>query len=242
MSRCVSANLLHAFDTRHLLSRVGSISWLAPAAVLSFLLSSCGGQVSHATRPGDASAFAVLRQPRTADDVLPKQIADSLRETERPAFSSQDVSAARRILANTPAWLLPADNGEVCLAMLEYPVARGASFAPIPLHGCVPEGAARLGKLVLVRSLATVPTTSDSRAQVLGIVPDGVPSITVRARDPRLSTVAVLRNAYSLVVNGPRQMHFQTRRSGRRTVVAVPLTTPKTSNTAPDNAPVTGSF
>jgi hypothetical protein len=227
------------------LFRVHPVRSLIPVIVVSFLLSSCGSQVSRTTGSAGRSMFGVLRQPRTADDVLPKQLEDSLREGEGPEFSAQAIGAARRILPTTPAWLVPADNGELCIAMLEYPVAstgRTSSLPPIASHGCVGEPAALLGRLVVVRSLATAPTTRDAPAEIIGVSPDGVANVTVKANHSRLTTVGVSRNAYSATVTGPKQLLFRTKRRGQVSLIRVPLTTPSTSNESPNSAPATGSL
>lgn len=231
--------------SRYRLSRTRPVGPLVSVIVVSFLLSSCGSQAARTTEPTGRSMFGVLRQSRTADDVLPKQLEDSLQEGEGPEFSAQAIRSARRILPTTPAWLVPADNGELCIAMLEYPVTstgRTSSLPPIASHGCVRESAALLGRLVVVRSLATTPTAHDAPAEVIGVLPDGVAKVTIKANHSRLTTVGVSRNAYSVTVTGPKQLLFRTKHRGQASVIRVPLMTPSTSNESPNSASATGSL
>jgi hypothetical protein len=218
---------------------------LMATCVVGCPLSGCGGHAAQSMGRTETLNWGVLRLPREPDDVLPKQLESALREDEGPGFGAQALQTARRVLPNTPVWLIRAGNGELCIARLEYAListARGSTFPPIASHGCVSEHAALLGRLVDVRSLATAPTTSEAPAEVIGIAPDRVASVTVRGDRPRLTTVPVTRNAYSVTVTGPQQVVFRTRVHGRRTRVVIPLTTPSASNTGPAVSRGTGSF
>jgi hypothetical protein len=204
-------------------------------AVCGATLSACGDQngptaPARGQRVLPAAGFAVLREPRAAGDALPSELVAALQASQRPDFSRADIDASRRVLADTPAWLLTAANGEACLARLNYPLlasVRGTALPPIPSSTCMPAAQARLGALVDTQSLASEPgpRARSARSKVLGVAPDGVHSVTVLSSGGRSVRVPVSRNAYEALVARPASVHFTIHAGGRRVVHSVALST-----------------
>ena len=207
-------------------------------------LSACGEQneptaPAHRQRVPPAAGFAVLHEPRTAGDELPSELAAALQASRRPGFSRADIDASRRVLADTPAWLLTAANGETCLARLNYPLlatVHGAALPPIPSSTCVPAARARLGALVDTQSLTGAEPGSRARAtrsKVLGVAPDGVQTVTVLSRGGGGVRVPVSRNAYEALIARPSLVRFVVHAGGRNVVRSVALSTFSSNNPGP---------
>jgi hypothetical protein len=109
------------------------------------------------------------------------------------------------------AWLVPAADGELCLVHLIHPlIARiaGRVLAPAVARACAGGEEAERGQLLEVRSL-TLGAYAD-RAELLGVVPDGVRAVSVeRAGVLAPVTVPVARNAYRAIVREPTSVRFR---------------------------------
>jgi hypothetical protein len=163
-----------------------------------------------------ASSFAVLESPRSSDDVLPTDIAASLSRSVQPEFSSADIQAARRVLANKPGWLVPTVNEELCLVDVVYPlIARvgGTVLPPSLTESCAPEAAARDGEIVETQSMSA--TNGDARPiRLIGVAPNHVETVTVITSNGEHLVADVIRNAYEVVVRDPVAVKLRVRADG----------------------------
>jgi hypothetical protein len=211
----------------------------AMALVLAVLcacpLCSCASEL-RARAPQRVEGFSVLAEPASADDALPAQIAEALEPSAGSGFTRADLMAARRVLPDSPVWLLPSAGGELCLAALDYPLVRQDGpnvLPPVPSSSCstIPEALA--GRLVVTRSLGTTVRTARGLAQVYGVVPDGVDRVQVFFRHGRTVSTEAIRNGYEFVVADPEGIEFRTRRAGRSLTETVHLTMPSLNNAVP---------
>jgi len=168
----------------------------------------------------------VLRTPRTGDDVLPTDIAASLARSDEREFSPADIHAARRILANKPAWLVPDATGELCLVDLVYAPAgerTGSAVLPPTLStSCAPQTAARNGGLVETQSA----NTASRAVRVVGVAADGVRMVTVLVSRGAPVVADVIRNGYEVVVRKPVSLRFAVYARGHHSTQTVPIAVP----------------
>jgi len=198
------------------------------AALLATGLSSCGAG-AQTSSPAKASAvalpFHVLHRPASRGDIIPRAFAANLQKSDESPITPRDVAAARRVLQHDPAWLLPAEGEEVCLARVLYPLVsavRGGHFPPILTHICKSVRAAELGELVEVQTLSTS-TSHVGPVRVIGVAPDGVATIVIRATGGRSTRAPVIDNTYEAVVVHPTAVEFP---RGAAPSVRVPLVSP----------------
>jgi len=190
---------------------------LGPAlAVVAILATGCGGATGHVRGRAIASperiprGFAVLRSRRTSDDGLPASALHALASSRRPYFAASSYRGARRVLASPPAWLLSANGGDLCLVHIIYPLLssfHGELLAPTPTFTCGSPAQARQGRLLDVQSLSTT-ATARAPALVLGVLPDGIGSVTIGSRDGPDVTAPVLRNAFAAKIRAPAWLRY----------------------------------
>jgi hypothetical protein len=174
--------------------------------------------------PSARSAFAVLRAPGSANDVVPSWVARHLLHGNESTFSAADIKDARRVLADQQGWLIPAADDELCLVRVIEPLvsqAGGESLSPSVERSCAGQAQAEQGRLAGTQSLSTtfarrLPT------RVVGIVPDGVREVTIHWAGGA-STIAVARNAYEDTLINPSSVSFIAAGSGHRHLYVVPL-------------------
>lgn len=166
-----------------------------------------------------------------ADEMVPEQISTMLTRQSTPEFTIANINQARRVRANEPAWLVPASNGELCLARLLYPLLRSA-YPPLALLTCLPEAAVQAGHLVTTQALMTSGIHA-RLTRVTGVVPDGVATVNIVARHARPITSPVIRNAYEAVVSRPISVRFITRANNNAQRHSVPLVTFSATNVSP---------
>jgi len=155
----------------------------------------------RAVPPSAAAAFAILRRPRTA--------ADDFREIRpgagpfgaNPALARTALAPARpggvvpRLVSVVPA------AGNVCLRILEA--------VPVAQWWCAPTARARRGGLI-VTLLPPAPTPRAASTQfVIGLVPDGVRSVTIAGLRGGGHKVAVRRNVYATALYEPQTISFK---------------------------------
>lgn len=201
----------------------------ALTVVCASSLFACGSD-QRVSKPESAPAgFSVLAQKAGPDDVVPGQIAEALAQSTRPEFSKADIAAARRVVSDNPVWLIPAVNGELCLARIVYPlVARshGAPLPPAPAIACDAQTAALDGKLVVTQSLVTTAQGALGPSRVLGVVPDGASAVRVVFGHGQSASVEPIRNGYELVVEDPERLLFRLRTGSKTLAKTVRLLTP----------------
>lgn len=192
------------------------------ACATAAALAACGSSKKTGTTngaPGERApvlGFAVSATPATSDDALPRDVADTMMGLANPEVLAADVRAARRVIREG-AWLLPAANGEACLVRLAYSlVAPRGSIPPYARHVCLPEQLAQEGRLLEAESFAT-PEKPNPNARVVGIVPNGVSSVTFRSRGGQHTVVQTTRNAYEAIVIEPVELAFVSREGGKTT-------------------------
>jgi len=162
-------------------------------------------------------AFEVSATPATSEDALPQDVADTLAGSAHPEFVAADLRAARRVLAQDGGWLVPADDGEACLVRLAYSLlAPRGSIPPSTRHVCMSEKLAQEGRLLEAESFAT-PQKPNPKARVVGIVPNGVSSVTFRSRGGQRTVIPTVRNAYEAIVVEPVSLTFVARQGGKTT-------------------------
>jgi hypothetical protein len=149
----------------------------------------------------EAAAFEILRRPRTA--------ADSFRQIRRgpgpfganPTLArGAPIPPSRSALAPRLVSVVPASGG-VCLRLL----ASGGSAQ----WWCLPIAQAKLG-LLTVAQLPPSPTPHAAAQQFLvGLVPDGVPTVEIRSADGSGHKVAVRSNVYATAALRPVSIAFE---------------------------------
>lgn len=213
---------------------------LVLAGLSAYVLSACGAD-RHAPRSAQpAGAFSVFAQQANADDVVPQLIDEALEQSVQPEFTRSDIAAARRVLPDDPVWLVPAANGELCMARLKFPLVasfHGTPLPTIPAIVCAGQAAALAGRLVVTQSLALRARTATAPTRVIGVVPDGASRVRVIFRHGKAMSVEARRNGYELILDDPERIQFQIRRTGKLITETVPLVTPSFGNTTPSHSP-----
>lgn len=147
-----------------------------------------------------AAAFGVLRRPRASADDF-KQI----RPGAGPLGANPNLArtvlapASRAALVPRLVSVVPAATG-VCLRVLE---AQGDAQ-----WWCVPSAQAIRGSLI-VALLPPSPTPEATRQFVLGLVPDGVSTVTIRSAGGVGHKLAVQSNVYATAVFRPVSIAFK---------------------------------
>jgi hypothetical protein len=157
--------------------------------------------VISAVPAAEAAAFGVLRRARTASDSF-KQI----RQGVGPLGANP--ALARTVLAPAaPAGLLPRlvsvvpAATDVCLRVLEV-----QGFAQ---WWCVPTAQAVRGSLIVALLPAAPTPRAASKQFLLGLVPDGVSTVTIRTAGGVGHKVAVRGNVYATAVFRPISIAFK---------------------------------
>ena len=148
-----------------------------------------------------AAAFGVLRRPRTAADAF-KQIRQGTGPLgANPALARTVLApASRAALVPRLVSVVPAATG-VCLRVLE-----AQEYAQ---WWCVPTARAIRGSLI-VALLPPSPTPRAASTQfVLGLVPDGVSTVTIRTAGGVGHKIAVRSNVYATAVFRPISIAFK---------------------------------
>ena len=148
-----------------------------------------------------AAAFAILRRPRTAADAFAEIHPGAGPFGANPMLARTALAPARpggvvpRLVSVVPA------AGNVCLRILE--AVRVAQW------WCTPTARARRGALI-VALLPPAPTPAAASTQfVIGLVPDGVRSVTVDGLGGGGHKLAVRRNVYATALYGPQKITFK---------------------------------
>lgn len=191
--------------------------------VLALALASCGAAPRVSTSGAPASSFAVLSSAPSGDDALPTDVVASLSRNVEREFSRADIRAARRVLANKPAWLIPAANGEMCLVARVYaPASRGPVLPPTLTTDCAPEEAANSGEIVETQSV----DNNTQTVRLVGVVGDGVGTVAVVTRHGPPVVIDVIRNGYEALVRKPIAVTFLMRHGQHVTKHSIPVAVP----------------
>lgn len=162
--------------------------------------------------------FAVLTTSAAAGTRLPQSLRAYLDGQRQVAFSKSDLGAARRVVADKPYWLVPAETGVLCLTGLIYPSASratgGPGLPPLPAVTCTPDKNAEAGRLITYQLLTTANGTYRS-TRVVGVVPNGVATVTIDRRHAPPISLPVVRNGYETMITHPVRLQFVAREGAR---------------------------
>lgn len=164
---------------------------LAAGAVLAglFLLGSQG--TNAATQPTGTDSYAVLSRPATPAD-KENQVVRGIAQHD----ATLRADAARQLLSddNGTVWLIPTTDGQLCLG--EEPRQGGDAATYEQAHGLAP--------LLMGMTCRNAREASSGGllltvlGQHLGLVPDGVGSVSARSVAGDVQSVAVTNNVYRL--------------------------------------------
>jgi hypothetical protein len=181
-------------------------------------------------RPHDdvrATGFGLFSLPATKDDALPQIVVKELTSKEGPAAAlpSADIRDARRALAVEPVWLVPAPHDTICLVriVLALSAQRGAALPPSVSRSCAPAAVARAGRLVEAQTLS--PNGGDLY-KVIGVAPDSVHRVVIRAANRTVISVPVTRGVYLATVVSPVAIEFSRSLAGHSRTTSIPLALP----------------
>lgn len=149
----------------------------------------------------EAAAFGVLRRPRTSADDFKQIRAGAGPMGANPELARTALApASRAALVPRVVSVVPAATG-ICLRVL---AAQGYAQ-----WWCVPTARAIRGSLI-VALLPPSPTPNAATRQfVLGLVPDGVSTVTVRSAGGVGHKLAVRSNVYATAVFRPVSIAFK---------------------------------
>jgi len=204
-------------------------------AVLSCLLVGCGqARIETFPTPG----LAAFDAPATREDRVSHEVATALSQNLRPEFSTRDIHAARRVLLDHPGWLVPAEDGEVCLVHVIYPTVTelgGAALPPATAEVCAPEAVVLAEGIVESQSLTS--GTYARTARIVGVVPNDVGTVTITSRAGERTPVTVIRNAYEAILEEPVAVSFVVHRRGHPYTHAVGVRMVQARSRAPVERP-----
>jgi hypothetical protein len=170
--------------------------------------------------------FSVLNSIRVEADALPAVRSGVPVGARDSPLAAADERASRRLIPTVAAWLVPASDQRLCLVYTVGALTRGPGDASLPLaivRQCTTVAAAATGRLVVTQSLSPSRKGSGD-ALILGVVPDGVASVSVVGADGRTTVLRVLRNSYAGKVADPTAVTFSDRMgSGAEVSRTVPV-------------------
>lgn len=138
--------------------------------------------------PSVPAAFAILRRPITKADHVPK--ADQVTFSGASGANVQLARRARGLTAGI-GWVVPGRDDICIITASETNQHQGGA-------GCTGDAAAIAGKLWLQGTTPTAP----GMEFVAGLVPDGVPSVTLHLTTGSTMVVPVYENMYALELRG----------------------------------------
>lgn len=201
--------------------RLSGVALLACASVVVAALVIGGVPEKRVPQGSVRSGLATLEAPAAEGDALPSQVVASLAASVHHEFSAQDLRRARRVLADQPAWLLPASEGEICLVRVVYPRVQNWDLGPLVVPSCDSRAGVEAGELVEVES--RLASAARAKARVVGIVPDGVTAVDVESTEHQVTRVPVMRNAFEAIVGDPVRAWFVRRVGDRSSVEPIAL-------------------
>jgi hypothetical protein len=162
----------------------------------------------RAVPPAEAAAFAILRRPLRSTDAFAALHAGSGPLGANPTLA-RTLSEPKGGLSAGAVSVVPA-NGSVCLRV---PFAKGGAQ-----WWCQTLALARMGNLVI--ALRPSGPLRASEQLVVGLVPDGVPAVTVTVAGGERRSVPVRSNVYDAQVYAPRSLSFDLPGHGTRSYPA----------------------
>jgi hypothetical protein len=120
---------------------------------------------------------------------------------------------ARRLSSTVPAWLVPESDERLCLLHTVKALIRGRGGRSLPfaiVQQCTTMATARAGRLVVTQSLSASRQGS-SAVMILGVVPDGVTTVSVLDGGGHAKVLRVRRNSYAGIVVDPSAVRFSDR-------------------------------
>jgi hypothetical protein len=177
--------------------------------VASVAVIGCGDAQRPTRAPLGDRGFAVLTSREPTGARPPAQVIASLQKSQDPAFSNRDIADARAISPLGGVWLVPNGESDLCLVRLIaplIPVLDGEHLPDGVIRSCATARAASQGRLVEVQALVTSRHVS-GRNLVVGIVPDGVRSVTISLLHGSRH-LSVARNSFGALVGIPTALTF----------------------------------
>lgn len=163
--------------------------------------------------PAESAAFSILRRARATTDSFTAIRSGAGPFGANPALARSvalpPVRLAPRLVSVVPA------NGSVCLRILLARDLASWQCQPVALAG---RGSLRvvLGPVARMRAGARLAPPAAGDQYLLGLVPDGVPTVTVTAAHGLTRTIVVHSNVYATRVHAPKAIAFTLH--GHRTV------------------------
>jgi hypothetical protein len=163
--------------------------------------------------------FSVLNRSRTSDDTLlsvphePRGPVVAAPGTSGPLSNTASAHAARRLASAVPAWLVPKSDERLCLLYAVKALTLGPGGRPLPLaivQQCTTVAAATVGRLVVTQSLSASRHGSGA-VMILGVIPDGVSTVSVLGGDGHTKVLPVRGNSYAGTVVDPTAVRFSDR-------------------------------
>ena len=177
------------------------------AAAITALTSSGGGDAPPAAAAAaairavplaQAASFAILRGPHRASDSFAQIRAGAGPFGANPALARTAIAPPHpggvvpRLVSVVPA------RGHLCLRVLEA--------VGLAQWWCAPTAAAARGRLIVVLAPPSRRPNAATRQFVVGLVPDGVRSVTITAGAGRGHKLAVRRNVYATAIYEPERV------------------------------------
>jgi hypothetical protein len=141
--------------------------------------------------PDQAADLEILRRPRVASDALTPGDVQLLTATPAAA-NGANVELSRRAqgITNGAAWLIPGD-AMICFVYDNPPAGGGGT--------CQPDASVSNGQFP-VETGGSI--KAPGMTSVAGVVPDGVPQVTLNISDGTTVTVPVHENVYLATIHG----------------------------------------
>lgn len=150
--------------------------------------------------PAERLTLSILRRRVTVRDRIPPEALPYFGpRTEFGRGTGVDLRLARRVrIATNAAWLLPARHGRLCLIINTYEDSvRVLRLKPSYVTSCGTRRDAAAGRFILTMTSGTPSALpGDHRRLLVGIVPDGVKSVTLALASGVPRTVAPAENVY----------------------------------------------
>ncbi|HEX8074410.1 MAG TPA: hypothetical protein VF545_05465 [Thermoleophilaceae bacterium] len=157
-----------------------------------------------------AAVTGELLRPQTTSDKVPLEIARKLADGGQYGVNVEFARRAARV-GRADIWLAPGDRA-ICLIATDLRGIKGGFSVD-----CQPPAKVATGNLYVTLISGRDPEVGQTT--VFGVVPDGVPRVTVTDDDGSRRVVPVSRNVYAARGGRARWVEFDTRAGHQRTRV-----------------------